>query len=330
MQLVRKRSEKFLLWLLLLSGMGAANAWSPQGHGVIALAAVSDLSLEHRTVLHEQARILWQHRANKKSQRYAGRSCNVADNTTAAIAGSVSSGITGADSAKSICFLAYWPDTVRKHSLDKLFRSVGGSVPATLAPFASETTANWHYYNSVYDRRHDKFLPECERLNRGKLAAVLPLLTKAYTEAEANETKAVLLSFIVHLVADAHQPLHAFAASIKHCEHDLGGNRVCLKSSQKKRGKCSVSLHKYWDAGGELFSAKSGYVVGLRPEMLNVGFNVAGWLQESKSLAPQVYSYNPESPLSNAYRNTVTAISDTRVTWAQHRLTVLLEELLSK
>jgi hypothetical protein len=61
-----------------------------------------------------------------------------------------------------------------------------------------------------------------------------------------DEAKAIYLCWLLHLIGDLHQPLHAAAlVSEDHPKGDQGGNLFLVSS---KKGGPAVNLHFYWDA----------------------------------------------------------------------------------
>ena len=53
----------------------------------------------------------------------------------------------------------------------------------------------------------------------------------------AQEERLVALKFLLHLVGDVHQPLHAAD------DHDAGGNKKLVAAARRNPG----NLHRYWD-----------------------------------------------------------------------------------
>ena len=147
------------------------------------------------------------------------------------------------------------------------------------------------------------------------------------------------LSYLIHCVGDAHQPLHAGNFE------DLGANKILI---QPLGG--SKNLHAAWDTG---FFATTKYYV--REKTLPTAFvsevlepllpsvksealatlNPADWVNESHSLAKQ-YAYIDENgqkitsgaTLSDAYVASRFAIAEKRLAEAGLRLAELLKQVL--
>ncbi|SMF40448.1 S1/P1 Nuclease [Alteromonadaceae bacterium Bs31] len=274
-------------------------AWSPQGHGIIAINAYRNLRHNDPAAANTfmmYARLLYKHQKGSSKKLY-GQCLG----------------------AKELCYLAQWPDFVKKVPLKDLWPNL---APELFKAYLPKSTASWHYHNNFYSHETHSFIRHCT--NSGKLLEVLPLLVEAF-EREANtENQAVILSFIVHLVGDAHQPLHSVSAINHGCEHDLGGNRVCI---QKKHAKCERSLHALWDDGAGLFRSPQEFTLTQHIKAGTSDFE--SWITESSSYVGRVYlqdrNYDTES-----YKTRVQTISRARVKKAVANLEGLLVALMSK
>ena len=216
--------------LALLALARPAAAWNGAGHMQIALLAYDELPEKTRAAL---ASLLEAH------PRYR-------EDFLPALPPSL---VTPAERARWLfAFAATWPDVAR-------------AEPA----FEHGT---WHYVNLPLELRGTELtscrqarrdLPasqrriaaiDAERRARGapgipagdSILEALPnnLRTLADPRAE-RQARALALSWVLHLVADAHQPLHAVAlfTGKRFATGDRGGNDVLLR----ERG----SLHRLWD-----------------------------------------------------------------------------------
>jgi S1/P1 Nuclease len=149
-----------------------------------------------------------------------------------------------------------------RSALDKLL--AGDADTLTLPDFASRATwadkyrtahretAAWHFVNIEIDH------PEVERACYGfpRLSAAIvasqgppqdcvvnkidEFAAELASPATAPTERLLALKFLIHLVADLHQPLHA-------ADHDdRGGNCIGLSASSGQR---DTNLHAYWDVG---------------------------------------------------------------------------------
>ena len=110
-------------------------------------------------------------------------------------------------------------------------------------------TREWHYINIELDRpdleeacfRHPA-LPIGSKASEGPAGdCILDKIDEFHRELRSPTTgvgeKRVALQFLLHLVGDLHQPLHAAD------DHDRGGNDVRVKGAESSPG----TLHHYWD-----------------------------------------------------------------------------------
>jgi S1/P1 Nuclease len=191
----------------------------------------------------------------------------------------------------------------------------------------------WHYVNLPYIHPDDvgKFdagairdgtlLPELD--DQGEPRHVLAALKKCVTVLSATEAsdedKAIYLCWLLHLVGDLHQPLHAtgliatketLAPGFDPPHGDQGGNLLLIKSNSADPK--SVNLHAYWDA--LLFNRETPFVqvdavvaklLGdakfqreQLPELKSTAF--LAWAEESLELAKSVV-YKGDSGFLKAY-----------------------------
>jgi len=150
----------------------------------------------------------------------------------------------------------------------------------------------WHFVNLPYihpaDRdkfdaaalREKALTPEFEAGQpRHALAALKQSMTQLQSADASAETRAVSLCWLLHLVGDLHQPLHAttliaskdtFDPPFLPPQGDEGGNRVAIKV--KPDNEAAMILHFFWDA--LLFADE--------PPFPRVDEVVTEWLKEAK------------------------------------------------
>ncbi|GBR06175.1 S1/P1 nuclease [Acetobacter oeni] len=123
--------------------------------------------------------------------------------------------------------VASWPDTIGHISKSK------GGAPETLA---------WHYVdidaaNPAYDQPRDCPDQIC-------VAEKLPEQERILADPAATATKRLTaLKWVVHLIGDMHQPLHAVER-----DHDKGGNTIHVTYfGDNLNGH--MNLHSLWDEG---------------------------------------------------------------------------------
>ena len=106
-----------------------------------------------------------------------------------------------------------------------------------IRPFRPET-ARWHYVNVTPGEKTFSWQRDCQEI-RGQgdcvLAAINRSLTLLGNSSAPPETKALELKYLIHFIADAHQPFHAVTEG-------RGGNdfRVVFFGTPS-------NLHRVWD-----------------------------------------------------------------------------------
>ena len=136
-----------------------------------------------------------------------------------------------------------------------------------------------------------------------------------------------LLPWLLHLVADIHQPLHVGRAG------DEGGNAVEIENPFNKRLPFS-SLHLYWDdlpgspwLRGKALEKRTRRLIDDYPPPLP-GNDVALWRDESHALLNQAYPKTDGSLLptiTDEFNRQAHDIANRRIVAAGYRLGWLLE-----
>jgi hypothetical protein len=110
------------------------------------------------------------------------------------------------------------------------------------------------------------------------------------SSSASDDIKSYDLTWLLHLVGDAHQPLHATSRfTVQLPKGDNGGNieRVCLAFT------CELKLHAYWDGLlGDQGRPDDAIVIAASLPSVDPALAAIGdpqvWLEESASLARQV------------------------------------------
>lgn len=229
--------------------------------------------------------------------------------------------------ASKTALISRFPDDYKKWKLSTVFKKFGKSVPTSLKPYANKSTASWHYTNIPLYR-------QCGSENKTNVVSMLKKSIKGFTEAEFLKDKALMLSFITHLIGDSHQPLHSHNRFSATCESDLGGNKYCLK--QNKKGKCTKSLHSLWDdAAGALKDSKTiaqtvrQFNSSTHPVKVKKA-EISQWINENKPLSEYAYKTKPLSTPSKQYYQQSQKILRQRHRDAADRLAMILKLLYKK
>src|SRR5262249_292065 len=141
------------------------------------------------------------------------------------------------------------------------------------------------------------------------------------------------LSWLLHLVGDAHQPLHCTTRiSASKPDGDDGGNGVKLSSP--------ANLHTFWDdvlGGGSSPSTapNAAALLANAPAGLASDLNVQHWVDESFAAAKQdAYKNPPIGPgtgqftLTQTYKTNAKSIAQKRIALAGARLAKILNDEL--
>ena len=158
------------------------------------------------------------------------------------------------------------------------------------------------------------------------LWAVEHFLTALDAPGESADQRGENLRFLIHFVADIHQPLHVGRAS------DRGGNDLLVELDGRR-----MNLHRAWDTGIfelDQSTARERAVAILPLSTRRVSRWQASvpldWARESKSLRPQVYAFNdsgPGTPLPPDYLARAQALGELRLVQAGVRLAGILNSM---
>ena len=149
---------------------------------------------------------------------------------------------------------------------------------------AWEQAAPWHFIN-VGDRE------SIRRAMRGSRGNVLTAIDRFERELadprQSRQKRSDALRFLVHFIADVHQPLHVGRAD------DRGGNDVTVVW-----GRSSLDLHEFWDARGLLRGGRltlADQIAAIAPLVTGQaqawqGRSAIEWAEESRAFRPFVYA----------------------------------------
>ena len=209
------------------------------------------------------------------------------------------------------------PHTARE--VKRLLAAIGAHSMAEVASWADEnrdkTTARWHYINFPphdchYVRERDcpdgNCLIEAMRTQRAILA----------DRKRSDVERAKALRFVIHLVGDAHQPLHSGRYA------DRGGNRYQINIDGE-----GSNLHRLWDSG------LARNLPNLRRDVLGappLGAKLAGPVAWSESACRMVNrdGFYPSHKPSSKYLHWAAPIFEHQIELAGDRLAMLLEDTL--
>ena len=199
---------------------------------------------------------------------------------------------------------ATWPDEMRSNP----------------DPFWQKTASPWHYV-TVAGMTYDRAPPEGDAL--GAIRFFRNLLRDPRTSPEHRQ---LALRFIVHIVADLHQPLHVGRPG------DRGGNDVKVKWFGR-----DTNLHAVWDSAlvDEIGLSFTELADRLHRHTSSVDViawwnaNPRDWISESAQLRERVYpGDNAELSYDYVYRHTPTV--ELRLKQAGVRLAAYLNETFAE
>ena len=225
----------------------------------------------------------------------------------------------------TFAYLARWPDDIRKTPLDRpadhyrlrIVSDIGSILPL-------------HFGNA-------------------NVAYQLNLATLQNTHASARD-RAIAVAWVMHIVGDIHQPLHAGTwLSWQFPLTDRGGTIAYVRPSA--RGE-PMSLHKFWDripsrdgpdqAGADAIGSQiqKQFPRWRLPELRQHSGDFASWTEESAALARKVVymdgafegSSNPQqgSVLPRAYAANAKFLSERLLALAGYRLADVLAQSLGQ
>jgi hypothetical protein len=165
---------------------------------------------------------------------------------------------------------ATWPDDIRRDTANQ------------------ENHPYWHFID--YPLRAPRFPFERSPLPEDDLLRGIVVVRGTLTDfSQSRRDRAVALSWMIHLIADAHQPLHC--GSLYNgifAEGDRGGNLAFIKAHGQV-----MSLHHFWDG---LLGSQENVVAARRlarsiiaeqpqPEHVDEETTAESWTRESREIA---------------------------------------------
>ena len=283
----------------------SSHAWNGAGHRLVAAIAWDHLSSGTRE---EIIQLLRQH---PDYARWIRRASEENQDRTAFIEAST------------------WPDDIRK---DKRFHSSGKELPTPTLPGFSdmERRLDWHYVNIPLGATTDKSALS------GQLGRQLVELPKILATSQVSAQRVYALPWLIHLVGDAHQPLHTSARVDTDGKWDKLGNGLEVHNPFNSR-KPVTTLHAFWDdlpgptwLRGTKLDAASEALTAIHPRPAP-SIRSDRWIEESWQLArDSAYPPGNESVpvITEAFHENSREIALLRVTQAGYRLADLLNHWL--
>jgi len=249
------------------------------------------------------------------------------------------SGVAAADRGEVAFLMASrWPDAIKRDSHYVNDGKDNGETP--VEPIASRNigykdTARhkyWHYKDIGFSTDGTAVEPP----KVPNIATTIKRFTATLASQKASQgLKSYDLVWLIHLVGDAHQPLHATSRFTADKPHgDIGGNTISLCAAP-----CKDELHAFWDGAlgrSESLSEAREAALALPPaggsaDVLLVDTWLDESLLEAKShayVAPIGADGSGPFILTDDYRTTAEEVAKKRIALAGARLAALIRDAL--
>jgi hypothetical protein len=234
---------------------------------------------------------------------------------------------------------ATWPDAIKRDPAYQSDGSDNGDRPPP-GPEASQNIGYadhlrhkyWHFIDQPFSRDGTALQnPDTPNVS----TQIAALRAKLSEPGASDDVKSYDLAWLLHLVGDVHQPLHATSRFIhSQPQGDAGGNKVAIHC-----GCSAQELHAFWD--GVLGSSEDPQAAinaarklpKASVQLASIGDDKA-WAAESFKIAKASVYRSPigvgDGPftLSSAYKARALSIAKARVALAGARLARLLNAAL--
>jgi hypothetical protein len=252
-----------------------------------------------------------------------------------------------AETASKFAFIhaATWPDLIRTEPGYHNDGPRGGDLPPN-TPEASQNIGYadkarhkyWHFIDNPFTTDGSPLAPPSAPNAQTQIAAFREMLPST---SSANEDKRSYgLVWLLHLVGDVHQPLHATSRFSKALAGpDNGGNEVRIDCSPGVSCLEATELHAFWDDLLGPNNAQPSTVVaaaGTLPKAEETLTSIADetvWIEESFQLAksdvyksPPIGATKEPSTITQEYKDNGQKIAKERIALAGARLAHLVND----
>jgi S1/P1 Nuclease len=312
-QAMKKRihlSASTVLMILVLNV--SSYAWNNSAHMAVAFVAYQNLTLQTQARVDELVRL---------NPRYQTWLESIPASTSPA-------------RKRLILFMmaATWADQIRS-DVRYAGRTPSGSASNEIIGYSDlDPHKDWHFIDQPFTPDGTPF-QQAPVPNAG---TQIPILREVLSSTKSNAVKSYALVWLLHLIGDIHQPLHASSRFTREWpKGDAGGNYVIICDPQ-----CGSRLHSYWDAllGKDEDPTQVIEMARTLPtpsvSLVNK-LDVAAWLSEALTIAAGIAYANPpigvgSGPfkLTPEYRKTARAVAGQRVALAGARVAKILNNEL--
>lgn len=214
--------------------------------------------------------------------------------------------------------------------------------PDSLHAQKIETFSRWHYIDNPISG--DGTLPPSGLVGTDNVVWAISQIEPVVKNNKANVfEQGRFLAFLIHLVGDAHQPLHTVTrVTAAHPNGDRGGNDFIVQCPLSDTKMASKNLHACWDQGIGLFdNTPTPDKINMLETQITTDYpesyfadqikdlNPQDWINEGVNAAPiYVYTTLEGKPLNAAYIRSSRDFTEQRIALAGYRLAALLNGLL--
>jgi hypothetical protein len=199
-----------------------------------------------------------------------------------------------------------------------------GSTLGSVASWADEvrnpTTQRWHFVNMASE--DCRYVPEVDCPGGECVVGAIERQVRVLKSKASDDDRLKALKYVVHLVGDVHQPLHAGFAE------DKGGNQFQLQAFGK-----GTNLHSLWDSG--LIKNREGgpeqLSMDLKPQLASVRptGTSADWAMASCKVVRSPGFYPSTHKLTRQYPQDVDGLLQQRLATAAVALAQVLNGALT-
>lgn len=229
----------------------------------------------------------------------------------------------GSDGHKIVAMLAEAQlSPAARKEVDRLLAQEPGATLASISTWADEhrnpATAAWHYVN--FPRGNCNYQPERDCPDGKCVVAAIDRQIEVLRTSGDDEKRLTALKYIVHFIADIHQPLHSGFGD------DRGGNSYQLQAFMR-----GSNLHAVWDSGliKSLQQENEQIVKSLLVRPLSIQkppFNAATIAMESCRMVSQS-SFYPDRLVTPEYVDRYVPVMAYQLAAAGSRLAQTLNDL---
>ena len=300
--------------LVLLMCCGRALAWNSVGHMTVAWSAYQQLTPA------EKARVAVLLKLNPYYSKWLGY---------------VPAGASDADRDTFVFMMAAtWPDEIKAMGSGYTGNDnpPRGELPSLNGGYGDKQAHKyWHFINTPFSQDGTALPAVGGPTLMDKIAA----FRQALATSEPDQLKSYDLVWLLHMVGDAHQPLHCAERITNGAPHgDLGGNSVVVTGSTKE-------LHAFWDDAVGLGDTQDfmkavevGQALPKADAKLAADGKESDWAAESFNLAKSDVYVAPVGPGLGPYTMDATYTANTqqiakqRIALAGARLASLIKAAL--